>query len=93
MRRYIEVGGCKFKPVQTGVESAWCLRLKLKCEEQLSNFAFKFKLRLSKKWPTWLHKQTEKQRIIWAYKLLFLVGLSLHITLFVNVKMSPHCIP
>ena len=24
------------------------------------------------KWPTWLHKQTEKQRIIWAYKLLFL---------------------
>jgi Glucosyltransferase 24 len=24
------------------------------------------------KWPTWLHKQTEKQRIIWAYKILFL---------------------
>ena len=24
------------------------------------------------KWPTWLHKQTEKQHIIWAYKILFL---------------------
>lgn len=24
------------------------------------------------KWPSWLHKQTEKQRIIWAYKILFL---------------------
>ena len=26
----------------------------------------------SYKWPTWLNKQTEKQRIIWAYKILFL---------------------
>ncbi len=24
------------------------------------------------KWPAWLHKQTEKQRITWAYKILFL---------------------
>lgn len=24
------------------------------------------------KWPAWLHKQTDKQRIIWAYKILFL---------------------
>ena len=24
------------------------------------------------KWPAWLHKQTEKQRLIWAYKILFL---------------------
>eukprot|EP00271_Cylindrocystis_brebissonii_P006379 TRINITY_DN19145_c0_g1_i1.p1 TRINITY_DN19145_c0_g1~~TRINITY_DN19145_c0_g1_i1.p1 ORF type:complete len:1550 (-),score=253.58 TRINITY_DN19145_c0_g1_i1:616-4587(-) len=24
------------------------------------------------KWPSWLHKQTEKQRLIWAYKILFL---------------------
>lgn len=24
------------------------------------------------KWPTWLHKQSDKQRIIWAYKILFL---------------------
>ena len=24
------------------------------------------------KWPSWLHKQTDKQRIIWGYKILFL---------------------
>ena len=24
------------------------------------------------KWPKWLHHQTEKQRIIWGYKILFL---------------------
>jgi UDP-glucose:glycoprotein glucosyltransferase len=24
------------------------------------------------KWPEWLHHQTEKQRIIWGYKILFL---------------------
>jgi hypothetical protein len=24
------------------------------------------------KWPHWLRKQTDKQRIIWAYKILFL---------------------
>ena len=24
------------------------------------------------KWPHWLHKQSDKQRIIWAYKILFL---------------------
>ena len=24
------------------------------------------------KWPTWLRRQTEKQRIIWGYKILFL---------------------
>jgi UDP-glucose:glycoprotein glucosyltransferase len=24
------------------------------------------------KWPSWLRAQTEKQRIIWAYKILFL---------------------
>ncbi|GFR53074.1 hypothetical protein Agub_g15773, partial [Astrephomene gubernaculifera] len=24
------------------------------------------------KWPHWLHKQTDKQRLIWAYKILFL---------------------
>lgn len=24
------------------------------------------------KWPRWLHAQTEKQRIIWGYKILFL---------------------
>lgn len=24
------------------------------------------------KWPNWLHQQTEKQRTIWGYKILFL---------------------
>lgn len=24
------------------------------------------------KWPEWLHQQTQKQRIIWGYKILFL---------------------
>eukprot|EP00958_Prasinococcus_capsulatus_P005362 scaffold518_cov388-Prasinococcus_capsulatus_cf.AAC.62 len=32
-------------------------------------FDFEF---ITYKWPTWLHKQTEKQRLIWAYKILFL---------------------
>jgi UDP-glucose:glycoprotein glucosyltransferase len=32
-------------------------------------FDFEF---VTYKWPTWLHKQSEKQRIIWAYKILFL---------------------
>ena len=34
-------------------------------------YGFEYEL-VTYKWPTWLHKQTEKQRIIWAYKLLFL---------------------
>ena len=36
-----------------------------------AEYGFEFEL-VTYKWPTWLHKQTEKQRIIWAYKLLFL---------------------
>ncbi|PON86639.1 UDP-glucose:Glycoprotein Glucosyltransferase [Trema orientale] len=39
------------------------------------------------KWPTWLHKQKEKQRIIWAYKILFLdviFPLSLEKVIFVD---------
>lgn len=33
------------------------------------NFDYEF---VTYKWPHWLHKQTDKQRIIWAYKILFL---------------------
>ena len=29
-------------------------------------------LRALPRWPTWLNPQHEKQRIIWAYKILFL---------------------
>jgi len=34
-------------------------------------YGFEYEL-VTYKWPRWLHKQTEKQRIIWAYKILFL---------------------
>lgn len=34
-------------------------------------YGFEYEL-ITYKWPTWLHKQKEKQRIIWAYKILFL---------------------
>lgn len=34
-------------------------------------YGFDYEL-ITYKWPTWLHKQKEKQRIIWAYKILFL---------------------
>eukprot|EP00850_Spirogloea_muscicola_P001842 SM000007S20802 [mRNA] locus=s7:271985:281468:- [translate_table: standard] len=34
-------------------------------------YGFEFEL-VTYKWPSWLHKQTEKQRLIWAYKILFL---------------------
>ncbi|CAA0841506.1 UDP-glucose\\x3aglycoprotein glucosyltransferase [Striga hermonthica] len=35
------------------------------------HYGFEYEL-VTYKWPTWLHKQKEKQRIIWAYKILFL---------------------
>ncbi|KAG6885729.1 hypothetical protein C0993_010556 [Termitomyces sp. T159_Od127] len=34
-------------------------------------YHFKYEL-VTYKWPSWLREQTEKQRIIWAYKILFL---------------------
>jgi len=34
-------------------------------------YGFEYEL-VTYKWPSWLRKQTEKQRIIWAYKILFL---------------------
>ncbi|KAG5641244.1 hypothetical protein DXG03_005668 [Asterophora parasitica] len=34
-------------------------------------YNFKYEL-VTYKWPSWLREQTEKQRIIWAYKILFL---------------------
>eukprot|EP00180_Rhodochaete_pulchella_P000774 Plantae.Rhodophyta-Rhodochaete_pulchella.ctg16071.p1 GENE.Plantae.Rhodophyta-Rhodochaete_pulchella.ctg16071~~Plantae.Rhodophyta-Rhodochaete_pulchella.ctg16071.p1 ORF type:complete len:209 (-),score=27.57 Plantae.Rhodophyta-Rhodochaete_pulchella.ctg16071:17-643(-) len=33
------------------------------------NFSYQF---VTYRWPGWLREQTEKQRIIWAYKILFL---------------------
>ncbi|GLU02935.1 hypothetical protein SLE2022_201650 [Rubroshorea leprosula] len=49
-------------------------------------YGFEYEL-ITYKWPTWLHKQKEKQRIIWAYKLLFLdviFPLSLEKVIFVD---------
>ncbi|KAL8168345.1 hypothetical protein V2J09_009844 [Rumex salicifolius] len=34
-------------------------------------YGFEYEL-ITYKWPSWLHKQKEKQRIVWAYKILFL---------------------
>ncbi|XP_074657528.1 UDP-glucose:glycoprotein glucosyltransferase 1-like isoform X2 [Tubulanus polymorphus] len=34
-------------------------------------YGFEFEF-VTYKWPRWLHQQTEKQRIIWGYKILFL---------------------
>ena len=34
-------------------------------------YDFQYEL-VTYKWPSWLRAQTEKQRIIWAYKILFL---------------------
>ncbi|KAL6178989.1 hypothetical protein ACLB2K_050505 [Fragaria x ananassa] len=49
-------------------------------------YGFEYQL-ITYKWPTWLHKQKEKQRIIWAYKILFLdviFPLSLEKVIFVD---------
>nr|XP_003478678.1 UDP-glucose:glycoprotein glucosyltransferase 1 [Cavia porcellus] len=36
-----------------------------------NEYSFQYEL-VQYKWPRWLHQQTEKQRIIWGYKILFL---------------------
>uniref|UniRef100_A0A8C8SQ04 UDP-glucose ceramide glucosyltransferase-like 1 n=1 Tax=Pelusios castaneus TaxID=367368 RepID=A0A8C8SQ04_9SAUR len=36
-----------------------------------NKYGFQYEL-VQYKWPRWLHQQTEKQRIIWGYKILFL---------------------
>ncbi|KAM5288069.1 UDP-glucose:glycoprotein glucosyltransferase 2 [Ctenodactylus gundi] len=36
-----------------------------------NKYGFQYEL-VQYKWPHWLHQQTEKQRIIWGYKILFL---------------------
>jgi hypothetical protein len=40
-------------------------------ENLAKKLGFEYEL-LSYKWPSWLYRQTEKQRIIWGYKILFL---------------------
>ncbi|VDK24553.1 unnamed protein product, partial [Anisakis simplex] len=36
-----------------------------------SHYGFQYEL-VEYKWPRWLHQQTEKQRVMWGYKILFL---------------------
>ncbi|XP_059648174.1 UDP-glucose:glycoprotein glucosyltransferase isoform X1 [Cornus florida] len=54
--------------------------------QMAQEYGFEYEL-ITYKWPTWLHKQKEKQRIIWAYKILFLdviFPLSLEKVIFVD---------
>lgn len=39
--------------------------------EMSKTYGFEYEL-VQYKWPRWLHQQTEKQRTIWGYKILFL---------------------
>ncbi|XP_030838200.1 UDP-glucose:glycoprotein glucosyltransferase 1 isoform X1 [Strongylocentrotus purpuratus] len=39
--------------------------------EMAKEYDFEYEL-IQYKWPRWLHQQTEKQRMIWGYKILFL---------------------
>ncbi|TMS21155.1 UDP-glucose:glycoprotein glucosyltransferase 1 [Larimichthys crocea] len=39
--------------------------------DMAKQYGFQYEL-VQYKWPRWLHQQTEKQRIIWGYKILFL---------------------
>ncbi|CAB04207.2 UDP-glucose:Glycoprotein Glucosyltransferase [Caenorhabditis elegans] len=55
----------------------WLLKnyLSPKFKETIPKLAefYKFEFELVEyKWPKWLHKQTEKQRVMWGYKILFL---------------------
>ncbi|KAK8564297.1 hypothetical protein V6N12_036423 [Hibiscus sabdariffa] len=53
-------------------------------------YGFDYEL-ITYKWPSWLQKQTEKQRIIWAYKILFLdviFPISLEKVIFVDADQT-----
>lgn len=54
-------------------------------------YGFQYEL-VQYKWPRWLHQQTEKQRIIWGYKILFLdvlFPLAVDKILFVDADQVP----
>lgn len=53
-------------------------------------YGFEYEL-VQYKWPRWLHQQTEKQRIIWGYKILFLdvlFPLSVNKIIFVDADQT-----
>ena len=39
--------------------------------QMAQHYGFEYEL-VQYRWPRWLHAQTEKQRLIWGYKILFL---------------------
>ena len=55
-------------------------------------YGFEYEL-VEYKWPRWLHAQTQKQRIIWGYKILFLdvlFPLSVKKIIFVDADQVKH---
>jgi len=48
-----------------------CLCVQDTISHMAKAYGFQYEL-VQYKWPRWLHQQTEKQRIIWGYKILFL---------------------
>jgi len=75
--RFLKIMMASVKRTTTNPVKFWFIKnwLSPSFKEFLPHMAkeydFEFEL-VSYKWPTWLNKQTEKQRIIWAYKILFL---------------------
>jgi UDP-glucose:glycoprotein glucosyltransferase len=53
------------------IENYMSPQMKAFVPHMASQYDFDYEF-ITYKWPSWLHKQTEKQRIIWAYKILFL---------------------
>lgn len=57
--------------------------------EMSKQYGFEVEL-ISYQWPQWLYPQTEKQRVIWAYKILFLdvlFPLDVHRVIFVDADL------
>lgn len=55
-------------------------------------YGFEYEL-VQYKWPRWLHQQSEKQRIIWGYKILFLdvlFPLDIKKIIFVDADQVPN---
>jgi len=58
-------------------------------EQMSEQYGFQVEL-VSYQWPSWLNAQTEKQRVIWAYKILFLdvlFPLDVHRVIFVDADL------
>lgn len=61
--------------------------------DMAKEYGFQYEL-VQYKWPRWLHQQTEKQRIIWGYKILFLdvlFPLAVDKILFVDADQVSSC--